>query len=100
MYLYIKRILVLFCAIAVLLAPLSTAALAEIEGDKDEFAAEKMAVDLVVIRPAAIVGTIAGFTIYLLSLPFSIPGGNVDEVWDTTVKTPAKFSFVRPLGDF
>ncbi|MDX9786987.1 MAG: hypothetical protein RBT11_09435 [Desulfobacterales bacterium] len=96
----IKKIWVLIIAAAMILVPLTSSSIAATEYEKDDMAAEKMAADLVAIRPVAIVGTIVGFTVYLVSLPFSIPGGNSQEVWETTVVTPAKFAFVRPLGDF
>lgn len=96
----IKTIWVLMIAATMILMPLASSSLAAPEDEINDMAAEKMAADLVAIRPLGIVGTVVGFTLYVASLPFSIPGGNSQEVWETTVETPAKFTFVRPLGDF
>lgn len=84
---------------AVILSPVSSS-FASSESDGRDFTTEKMAVDLVAVRPLGIVSTIFGCTIYVLSLPFSIPGGNHQAVWEQTVIKPAKFTFDRPLGDF
>jgi hypothetical protein len=96
----IKRFVVFLCAMAIILLPLATASFAASEESKDNFSAEKMAVDLIAIRPLGIVSTVAGCAVYILSLPFSLPGGNAAAVWETTVEKPAKYTFDRPLGDF
>jgi len=38
-----------------------------------------MAADLVILRPMGIIATALGSIVYVISLPFSIPGGNQDE---------------------
>jgi hypothetical protein len=95
-----KRLVVVLCAAAIFLLPVASSAFAESENEKAELATEKMAVDLVAIRPLGIISTIAGCALYVVSLPFSLPGGNAAAVWESTVVTPAKFTFDRPLGDF
>lgn len=97
---YIKRIVVLCCAAALILLPLGSAALGESDSASDDLKAEKMAIDVAIIRPLGIVASVAGCAIYLVSLPFSIPGGNADKVWETTVIEPVKFTFDRPVGEF
>jgi hypothetical protein len=54
--------------------------------------------DALIARPALLVATIAGGAVFLVSLPFSALGGNVDEAVDVLVKGPAKATFVRCLG--
>jgi hypothetical protein len=95
-----KRIIVMLCAITIILLPVASPSFAASANEKDDFTTEKMAVDLVAIRPLGIVSTILGCTLYVFSLPFSIPGGNAAAVWESTVVKPAKFTFDRPLGDF
>lgn len=56
--------------------------------------------DLVGVRPIGIVTTTLGLVGYVISLPFSLPGGNSGDVWEKCVKEPAKYTFVRPLGEF
>jgi hypothetical protein len=95
-----KRLVVVLCAIAISVLPVVSSAFAAPANEKDDFTAEKMAVDIVAIRPLGIVSTIAGCAVYVFSLPFSLPGGNARAVWETTVVKPAKFTFDRPVGDF
>jgi hypothetical protein len=61
---------------------------------------ESIAADLVFARPLGIASTILGGVVYVVALPFSLPGGNSKAVWHTAVVKPAVFTFVRPLGDF
>lgn len=95
-----KRLVVLLCVITLSLLPVASASFAASGNEKDDLTTEKMAVDLVAIRPLGIVSTIAGCALYVFSLPFSLPGGNASAVWESAVVTPAKFTFDRPLGDF
>jgi hypothetical protein len=98
-----KNLILLLCIAMVISLSLATPSFAKSDSSdygKSDTAAGKMAVDLVVIRPIAIVGSVVGCALYVASLPFSLPGGNSGEVWDTTVKAPVKFAFVRPLGSF
>ena len=62
--------------------------------------AEAMAVDVAIVRPISLVATVLGTGIFIVSLPFSILGGNVDEAGRNLVLKPAKATFIRPLGEF
>ncbi|MDT8880613.1 hypothetical protein RSO68_14145 [Halomonas saccharevitans] len=57
-----------------------------------------MIVDAVVARPLLAAATLGGTAIFLVSLPFSALGGNVDTAADTLIKTPAEATFRRCLG--
>ncbi|MAZ04848.1 hypothetical protein [Marinobacter sp. SS8-8] len=57
-----------------------------------------MASDAVFIRPALLATTIVGSAVYLVSLPFSLLGGNADEAGEVLVMGPARATFVRCLG--
>ena len=54
--------------------------------------------DLVIVRPVMLGLTILGSAAYLVSLPFTLMGGNADEAGKTLVVDPAKTTFVRCLG--
>jgi hypothetical protein len=77
-------------------------------GAQDEFArfpteersSESMVFDLVLLRPAGIVGVVFGTGAFVLSLPFSALGGNTDEAFQRLMADPARYTFKRPLGDF
>ena len=68
--------------------------------DEEGASAGAMCFDLVGVRPMGIVATTLGFVGYVVSLPFSLPGGNSGKVFKKCVKEPAKYTFVRPLGEF
>ncbi|MCK5880480.1 MAG: hypothetical protein KAG18_01320 [Sinobacterium sp.] len=64
----------------------------------EEPTALAMAGDLVVARPIGLVITVVGVAAFLVSLPFSLLGGNTGEAAETLVVGPAKTTFVRCLG--
>ena len=54
--------------------------------------------DLVIARPLLVVATAAGAAVFLVSLPFTAAGGNMDQAADTLMAGPAEAAFVRCLG--
>ncbi len=54
--------------------------------------------DLVIARPLLVVATVAGAAAFLVSLPFTATGGNMDQAADTLMAGPAEAAFVRCLG--
>ena len=58
-----------------------------------------MAGDFFVVRPLGIAATAVGSVIYVLSLPFSLAGGNEEEARQKLVIDPAEYTFTRPLGE-
>lgn len=61
-------------------------------------AAVSMAGDLLIARPLLIGATIIGTALFVVSLPFSALGGNVDEAGRALVIAPGRSAFVRCLG--
>jgi hypothetical protein len=59
-----------------------------------------MAFDALVVRPLSFAGTVLGSALFVVSLPFSALGGNVDGAGHRLVVEPGEFTFERPLGDF
>jgi hypothetical protein len=59
-----------------------------------------MLADTFMVRPLTLVGTAVGAVTFVITLPFSALGGNVGEAGQTLVVEPAKYTFVRPLGQF
>lgn len=57
-----------------------------------------MGADLLLARPALLVGTVLGTVAWGVGLPFSLLGGNVGESTEVLVLTPARNTFVRCLG--
>ncbi|WP_271410130.1 multidrug transporter [Pseudomonas sp. Q1-7] len=58
----------------------------------------RMAGDIVIARPLLLGATIIGTGLFIISLPFSALGGNVEEAAQELVVVPAKETFVRCLG--
>ena len=54
--------------------------------------------DLFVMRPLTLVGTVAGATTFVVSLPFTALGDNIEETAETLVVEPFQYTFLRPLG--
>ena len=54
--------------------------------------------DAVIARPLGLVFTVIGAVTYVVTLPFSLAGGNAKAAGDTLVVGPAKATFVRCLG--
>jgi hypothetical protein len=66
--------------------------------DRGDVSAEAIIVDGLVLRPAGVVATIVGATVFVVILPFSIPTKSVDKAAQKLVVDPARYTFVRPLG--
>ena len=58
----------------------------------------EMTADLLVARPIGLAATAVGTAVFLVSLPFTMLGGNVAEAGDALVAGPARTTFVRCLG--
>ena len=57
-----------------------------------------MVADALIARPLLLVATLGGTALFVVSLPFSAMGGNVDQAAEALVKTPAEATFRRCLG--
>jgi len=54
--------------------------------------------DAIFARPVLFVMTAVGSVLYLVSLPFSLAGGNAAEAGEVLVLKPAQTTFIRCLG--
>ncbi|GHE22160.1 hypothetical protein [Halomonas urumqiensis] len=57
-----------------------------------------MILDALVARPLLAAATLGGTALFVVSLPFSALGGNMEGVAETLVMTPARATFKRCLG--
>lgn len=62
--------------------------------------AAAMGIDLLLLRPLGAVSTVVGSGLFVVSLPLSAVGMNTNEAAMRLVGEPARYTFVRPLGDF
>ena len=60
---------------------------------------EQMALDLVIVRPLSLVGTVLGTAVFVVALPFNALTLNFSDPARRLILEPAKYTFVRPLGD-
>ncbi|RMF16567.1 MAG: hypothetical protein D6758_07635 [Gammaproteobacteria bacterium] len=89
----LRRMMPLLAALALVLP---SAGYSEVLEEKPSALA--MFGDAVFARPVLLTTTVVGSAIYVVSLPFSLAGGNAKEAAETLVMGPAKATFVRCLG--
>jgi hypothetical protein len=58
-----------------------------------------MMADAFLMRPFMLVGTVVTTATVIVTLPFSLLGGNVGDAAQQLVVEPARYTFTRPLGD-
>jgi hypothetical protein len=93
-----KRKSLVVLVAAALMISLAGPSLASSDKPSLDDPAGAMAVDLLFIRPVGIAATVVGGVLFVVSLPFSALGGNVDQAAQRLVVDPACFTFDRPLG--
>jgi hypothetical protein len=96
----VKKSLVMMIIAALIFISFGSAASAEEYFEAEDPSGGEMLFDFALIRPVGIIATAVGSVCYVLSLPFSALGDNVDAAGEKLVKEPAKFTFKRPLGEF
>ena|SRR5215831_12815120 len=64
----------------------------------EDVSAEAIIVDGLLLRPGGLVATIVGTAVFVAILPFTIPTKSVDKTAQKLVVDPARYTFVRPLG--
>jgi hypothetical protein len=63
-----------------------------------EPSAAVVAADALIARPIGLGLTIAGTATFLVTLPFSIPSGSVNNAAEGLIVKPGGYTFIRPLG--
>ena len=64
----------------------------------DDVSAEAMVADGLLLRPGGVIATLVGSAVFVVTLPFSIPTKSVEKAAQKLVVDPARYTFVRPLG--
>ncbi|MCX5809070.1 MAG: hypothetical protein NTX36_06835 [Proteobacteria bacterium] len=100
MYCIFKKTIILVAIAALLIIPLGSHALAQEQIKKTAPDGGVMVADLLVARPLGVSGMFAGFFLFIATVPFFAPGGNVGTAWEQMVDAPANYTFARPIGDF
>jgi uncharacterized membrane protein YfcA len=92
----LKRAVLIFMTISLVLVSLHTMGWAEEKWSKDDSTKDEWnMIDLVLARPIGVAAGIFGTGIFIISLPFTIPTGSVDDAAQMLVVKPFKFSFER-----
>jgi hypothetical protein len=65
----------------------------------DDFSAEAMIADTIVVRPICFAATAVGTAFFIVSLPFSLISRSTPKAARALVAKPAAATFTRPLGD-
>lgn len=87
----------IFIAILTLLVfSVSTPAYASDE-EVDSF---NIVMDAALVRPLGLVSIAVGASLFILSLPFTAIGGDMDKAARVLVREPIDYTFRRPLGEF
>jgi hypothetical protein len=95
----LSRKLISSLAVAAFLAgTLPAPTLADTTG-KEEGDDASVVLDLVMLRPIGFVATVLGTAAFIVSLPISLPTGSAGKTFTALVKEPAKYTFVRQLGE-
>jgi phosphatidylglycerophosphatase A len=100
MYRIFKKLAVLLTIAVMLTISMGSEVIARTEMEQSQPDAGAMVADSVLLRPLGLVTLVAGFTVFVISSPFSALGGNIHTAWDKMVVDPAQFTFARPLGVF
>ncbi len=58
----------------------------------------EMMLDGLVVRPITLVATVLGTALWVVTLPFSLLGGNAMDAAENLVLVPARATFIRCLG--
>ena len=96
-----KKLMVVFVVATLAFIPFGAPVMAQEQRlDEDTDPHMRMVGDILLIRPLGIVATVVGGALFVVSLPFSALGGNTEDVYQTMVVEPARFTFTRPIGDF
>lgn len=93
-----RKILAILTVVALAVTFMAPPVRAERDLPIVERSGEYMIFDIAFMRPFGLLATVGGAVAFVISLPFSALGGNVGEAADKLVVAPAKFTFVRPLG--
>ena len=64
----------------------------------DDVSVEAIIADGLLMRPGGVIATLLGTMVFVVTLPFSIPTKSVDKAAQKLIVDPAKYTFVRPLG--
>jgi len=96
---FVKKSISIWLITVFILMPFGSEVLAEDPLPGKEISSEKMALDLILVRPAGILAMIFGTAVAVVATPFSLLGGNTADSYNKLVVAPTRYTFKRQLGD-
>ena len=90
---------VILCLAGLLLLNPALCAAADLEKQIAKPTPANTFIDALIYRPVGLISIPVGAVVFVFTLPFSALGSNVGDSFDNLVATPARYTFVRPLGD-
>lgn len=90
----LRTLLAALMAVMLLIPSVSSAA----NNSGEEPSAGAMVADAVVARPILLAATILGTALYVVTLPFTLAGGNAGGAAKALIVGPGESTFVRCLG--
>ncbi|WP_111498536.1 MULTISPECIES: hypothetical protein [Marinobacter] len=90
--------LVRVCTMTLAMTLMAFSSISHAQSMDNEPNAAEMAADAVIARPLLLATTVVGTAVYIVSLPFSLLGGNAADAGEKLVLGPARSTFVRCLG--
>jgi hypothetical protein len=97
---FVKQSIIALMITTLVVIPFGSSVLAQEYFESEEPEGGEMIYDFVIVRPIGIIATAVGSIFYVVSLPFSAWGDNVDAAREKLVKDPFNYTFKRPLGEF
>jgi hypothetical protein len=95
-----KTVLVLLTIVVLVALPFEQAAVAQFRPDAAEPDAAAMIIDVVPVRVLSFCGLVIGTVAYVVTLPLAYISGSQEMAAQKMVVEPARYTFIRPLGDF
>jgi len=86
-------------AVTLALASVSGSLGAQTYDYQEEPTVGEMFADAVVARPMLLLASAVGLAAWVVTLPFSIPGGSAGDAGKAWVLEPLGYTFMRPLGE-
>ncbi len=94
MFSHFKQSLMVLASLLMLTLPMQSQA----EEIYENPSAIAMALDGLIVRPITLVATVLGTAIWVVTLPFSLLGGNAGDAAESFIMVPARATFIRCLG--
>ena len=81
-----------------LVAALALSVSVQAQEEQENKSAGAVVTDALFVRPMMLIRTAVGLGTFIATLPFTVPGGNIEAAAEALFLQPARETFLRPLG--